>query len=174
MAELYTPEEVARRLRVSKKAVYSWLQRNKLAGIKVGNLWRIPREALEEFTKLPWDEGHATRAAAPSSDAGEWIDEDLERLLILILDELADNAARWDSMEEHERVSWSLDWDHEILDYLGRLERRSVAGQMTPSQSRRYGRLLVLLEERLPVIERLGLTPPQFDVEAAMARLRGC
>lgn len=51
---LFTPEEVARLLRVKPVTVHSWLRTGKLKGHKVGNrLWRITREQLEEF--IPFD-----------------------------------------------------------------------------------------------------------------------
>ena len=56
MPNFYTPEEIAKELKVSKKAIYYWLNNGKLKGIKVGNLWRVTREAIEEFTGLPWKE----------------------------------------------------------------------------------------------------------------------
>jgi len=49
MQELYTPQEVAEMLKVPRKTVYTWLQANKLSGLKVGDLWRIPKTSLEEF-----------------------------------------------------------------------------------------------------------------------------
>lgn len=48
---LYTPEEVAERLRVSRRAVYQWLTMGKLVGMKAGQGWRITEEALIDFMK---------------------------------------------------------------------------------------------------------------------------
>jgi excisionase family DNA binding protein len=48
---LYTPEEVAERLRVSRRAVYQWLTLGKLVGMKAGQGWRITEEALIDFMK---------------------------------------------------------------------------------------------------------------------------
>ena len=48
---LYTPEEVAARLRVSRRAVYQWLTMGKLVGMKAGQGWRITEEALIDFMK---------------------------------------------------------------------------------------------------------------------------
>jgi excisionase family DNA binding protein len=47
--KLYTPEEVAERLRVSRRAVYQWLTMGKLVGMKAGQGWRITEEALLDF-----------------------------------------------------------------------------------------------------------------------------
>ena len=54
--EIYTPDEVANKLKVSKRTVYGWLQNGKLMGFKVGTMWRIRKEALEEFTGMKWDD----------------------------------------------------------------------------------------------------------------------
>lgn len=56
MPELYTPTEVAQKLKVSPKTVYSWLKSGKIEGVKIGKLWRIRKEALEEFTGMKWDD----------------------------------------------------------------------------------------------------------------------
>ena len=51
LANLYTPEEVAKRLRVSRRAVYQWLTTGKLVGMKAGQGWRITEEDLIAFMK---------------------------------------------------------------------------------------------------------------------------
>lgn len=54
---LFTPEEVARLLRVKPVTVHSWLRIGKLRGYKVGGkLWRITREQLEEFIMFDLDD----------------------------------------------------------------------------------------------------------------------
>ena len=47
--ELYTPQEIAKMLKVSLRAVYKWIHEGKLKSVKAGTLWRIRKEALEEF-----------------------------------------------------------------------------------------------------------------------------
>lgn len=47
--ELLTPKEVAEILRVSPRTVQRWVKEGKLWAVRVGRLWRIPREALREF-----------------------------------------------------------------------------------------------------------------------------
>lgn len=49
MDELYTPQEVAKMLKVSLRAVYKWIHEGKLKSKKIGTLWRISKDALEEF-----------------------------------------------------------------------------------------------------------------------------
>jgi len=58
MQTIFTPEEIADKLKVSKRAVYQWLQKGELNAFKAGKLWRVKREALEEFLKtpIPWEE----------------------------------------------------------------------------------------------------------------------
>jgi excisionase family DNA binding protein len=51
--EFYTPQEIAAILKVPRKTVYTWLQKGKLQGVKAGDLWRIPKEALDAFLKKP-------------------------------------------------------------------------------------------------------------------------
>jgi excisionase family DNA binding protein len=49
--ELYTPEEVAVLLKMSKKTVLTWLREGKLKGYRLGKLWRISAESVEELLK---------------------------------------------------------------------------------------------------------------------------
>ena len=49
--EIYTVEEVAAKLRVSPRTVYRMVQRGELRGVRVGDLYRIPREAFEAFMR---------------------------------------------------------------------------------------------------------------------------
>ncbi len=53
--ELLTPEEVAFRLKIARRTVYQWLREGKLEGVKMGNLWRVPEEALTKILKKPPD-----------------------------------------------------------------------------------------------------------------------
>ncbi|NLZ54532.1 MAG: helix-turn-helix domain-containing protein [Thermoanaerobacteraceae bacterium] len=51
MEELYTPQEVADKFRVTLRTVYQWIKDGKLKAIKVGTLWRISKDSLEEFIR---------------------------------------------------------------------------------------------------------------------------
>ena len=53
MKQLLTPEAAAEQLAVSVKTVKNLLRSGKLRGVKVGNLWRLREEALEEYLKEP-------------------------------------------------------------------------------------------------------------------------
>jgi excisionase family DNA binding protein len=46
---LLTPKQVAEVLQVKERTVIVYLQRGELAGIKVGNLWRIAEGDLDAF-----------------------------------------------------------------------------------------------------------------------------
>jgi excisionase family DNA binding protein len=48
-AALLTPEEVAARLKVKPRTVQEWLRSGRLAGLKLGKLWRIREYDLEAF-----------------------------------------------------------------------------------------------------------------------------
>jgi excisionase family DNA binding protein len=47
--ELFTPSEVAERLRVTREVVYKWLQSGKMKGIRVGRHWRVRGSDLNAF-----------------------------------------------------------------------------------------------------------------------------
>lgn len=47
----YTVKEVADRFRVSRQAVYDWIQDGKLSAIRVGERVRIPESALASFVR---------------------------------------------------------------------------------------------------------------------------
>ena len=52
-SELLTVEEAAKVLRISQVTLRRLLRESKLPGVKVGNVWRIPRSALEAFLAGP-------------------------------------------------------------------------------------------------------------------------
>lgn len=47
--DLLTPEQVAEELQINIHTIWNWLRQGKLKGKKMGRLWRIPRENLDEF-----------------------------------------------------------------------------------------------------------------------------
>lgn len=49
MAEYLTPDEVAKILKVNEKVIVDLLNSCDIPGIKIGHLWRIPKERLEEY-----------------------------------------------------------------------------------------------------------------------------
>jgi excisionase family DNA binding protein len=47
----YSPREIAERFGVSNTAVNSWLKQGKLEGFRVGNRWRVRKEAVFKFVE---------------------------------------------------------------------------------------------------------------------------
>jgi excisionase family DNA binding protein len=46
---LLTPEQIAKRLQVKERTVYSWLRSGQLRGVKLGRLWRVRPADFEAF-----------------------------------------------------------------------------------------------------------------------------
>ena len=46
---MLTPEDVAARLKVKPRTVQTWLRTGRLAGLKMGKLWRIRESDLQTF-----------------------------------------------------------------------------------------------------------------------------
>ena len=74
MEQLLTPEAAAEKLAVSAKTVKNLLRSGKLRGVKVGNLWRLREEALEEYLREqpPFDKPLAPEKA--TANAQPWQD----------------------------------------------------------------------------------------------------
>lgn len=49
--EVYTLEELASVLMVTRRTLYNWVKDGKLEAFKVGRQWRVTKTALEAFTK---------------------------------------------------------------------------------------------------------------------------
>jgi len=47
--KLYTPEELAEYLRVTRNTIYRYLKAKRFATIKMGTKIRIPSESVEDF-----------------------------------------------------------------------------------------------------------------------------
>ena len=58
MQNIYTPEEVAKHLKASRRTVYRWIEKGELKAFKAGKLVRITRKDLEAFLDrpIPWEE----------------------------------------------------------------------------------------------------------------------
>lgn len=52
----YSPREIANKYNVTSSAVNKWIKQGKLKAIKLGNVWRIPESALQEFIKTGIEE----------------------------------------------------------------------------------------------------------------------
>lgn len=46
---LYTPEEVAEKLKVTRRSVYAWLGVGKLRGLRAGDQWRVTEDQIMAF-----------------------------------------------------------------------------------------------------------------------------
>ncbi|MBO8183436.1 MAG: helix-turn-helix domain-containing protein [Archaeoglobus sp.] len=49
--EVYTPAEVAKKLKVNVNTIYEYIKQGKLKAAKIGNRYRISEEQLQEFFK---------------------------------------------------------------------------------------------------------------------------
>lgn len=67
MNALLTPDEVASRLRLSRRTVIVWLERGRLRGVKVGNRWRVREEDLTDVVEVP----------ALDDETAAWLDANL-------------------------------------------------------------------------------------------------
>ncbi len=56
MQDIYTPDEIADKLKVTRLTVYRWIEKGELKAFKAGKMWRITREDLEAFLgrTVPW------------------------------------------------------------------------------------------------------------------------
>ena len=87
-------------------------------------------------------------------------------MIELMLAELPDVAAEWETLSVDERISWSMDWGNE-MESLRCLVTQDAAGLLSAKQRPRYDLLLRRLEEALPLIDRLCLRRPPFLTETA-------
>ena len=46
---VYTPDEIAQALKITRRSVYTYIKTGKLPAVKIGKEWRISKEALEKF-----------------------------------------------------------------------------------------------------------------------------
>jgi excisionase family DNA binding protein len=51
MQRLLDIDELAEYLRLKKQTIYNWLSQGKIAGIKVGGVWRFDRKDIEAWLK---------------------------------------------------------------------------------------------------------------------------
>lgn len=46
---VYTPDEIAALLKVTRRTLYTYIKTGKLPAVKIGKEWRITKEALDRF-----------------------------------------------------------------------------------------------------------------------------
>ena len=51
MSRLMDIDELANYLRLQKQTIYNWLHQGKIAGIKVGGVWRFDRRDVDNWLK---------------------------------------------------------------------------------------------------------------------------
>lgn len=51
MTRLMDIDELADYLRLKRQTIYNWLHQGKLAGIKVGGVWRFDRRDIDEWLR---------------------------------------------------------------------------------------------------------------------------
>ncbi|MEK6563919.1 MAG: helix-turn-helix domain-containing protein [Candidatus Omnitrophota bacterium] len=51
MNELMDVDELARYLKLRRQTIYNWLHEKKIAGIKVGGVWRFDRKEVNTWIK---------------------------------------------------------------------------------------------------------------------------
>lgn len=67
--ELYTPEEAAKLLKVTRRTMYSYLRGGAIRSAKLGRVWRIARQDIEAFLasgREAADAARKTGTAGPS------------------------------------------------------------------------------------------------------------
>ena len=47
----YTPEELAAMLKVTRQAIYNWIQQGRMEAVRIGRTVRIPREEVERLLR---------------------------------------------------------------------------------------------------------------------------
>ena len=68
--KVYTPEEAAGILRVTRRTLYSYLASGTLRSAKIGRIWRITRRDLEAFLaagRASADSAREARSGGPSA-----------------------------------------------------------------------------------------------------------
>lgn len=81
------------------------------------------------------------------------------------IEELDDLDDLWDQMPDWEQADWSLEWEQflNILDHI--LDAAYRTNQMAPDQQVKYLEAIRQMKERMPIIERLGLTKPKVSIK---------
>ncbi len=80
------------------------------------------------------------------------------------VDDLPDLAEEWDALDEVEQVTFSLEWDHMMADYLTQLAEYHSGGQLTKVQQKSYSKLLNRLKDNMSIIERLDWYRPPVSL----------
>ena len=60
----YTPDELAALLKVTRQAIYNWIQQGRIEAVRIGRTVRIPGEEVERLLR----EGRSPRQPAQASE----------------------------------------------------------------------------------------------------------
>jgi len=60
----YTPDELAALLKVTRQAIYNWIQQGRIEAVRIGRTVRIPGEEVERLLR----EGRSPRQIAQASE----------------------------------------------------------------------------------------------------------
>ncbi len=60
----YTPDELAALLKVTRQAIYNWIQQGRIEAVRIGRTVRIPGEEVERLLR----EGRSPRQVAQVSE----------------------------------------------------------------------------------------------------------
>lgn len=59
--KVYTLDEVADILKVTRRTLYTYVKEGKLPAVKMGKYWRVPQESLQSFISTGTDVAEANR-----------------------------------------------------------------------------------------------------------------
>jgi len=59
--KVYTLDEIAAILHITRRTLYSYVKEGKLKGVKIGKYWRVSEKQLEEFLSTGTEVSEANR-----------------------------------------------------------------------------------------------------------------
>ncbi len=69
MADVYyTPEELAAMLKVTRQAIYNWVQQGRMEAVRIGRTVRIPSEEVERVLREGRTQRQTGQAAHTNGD----------------------------------------------------------------------------------------------------------
>ncbi len=72
MADVYyTPEELAAMLKVTRQAIYNWVQQGRMEAVRIGRTVRIPSEEVERVLREGRTQRQTGQAAGTNGDGME-------------------------------------------------------------------------------------------------------
>ena len=72
MADVYyTPEELAAMLKVTRQAIYNWIQQGRMEAVRIGRTVRIPSDEVERVLREGRTQRRTGQAAGTNGDGME-------------------------------------------------------------------------------------------------------